>query len=110
MTTYQRACITTTDDLIAVSDHAGSHFFSADTMKWFGTRVLSPLIPLDGAETKPGRRYVFITSDRMGEERIYSVRVATLGTVRDDRPAIEFDVVERFASRSEALKVARNYK
>lgn len=107
MTTYQRACIATTDDLIAVADHAGSHFFSADTMKWWGTRVLSTVLPLDGAETKPGRRYVFVTSDMMGDTRRYSVRMATLSTVRDDRPAVEFDTLE-FAldTRAEALKVA----
>lgn len=79
---YQRNTVHTVDDIRAIADYAGSHFFSADTMRAFSSRVLSGIVALDGHESKPGARFLFVTSERHGDEspRHYAVRMMTLGT------------------------------
>lgn len=99
MTNYARNAIYTSDDVRAVVDHAGSYFFSADTMRFFDSRLLSGVIALDGYETAPGRRFLFVTSERdkySDRPRRYTVRMLTLDTVRDDRPAVDIDTVYGF--------------
>lgn len=94
MTTYQRTAIYSSDDIRAVADGAGSHFFDPDTMRFFNSRLLSGAWVLDGNECKPGHRYLFVTSERYGDEpRHYTVRIMTLGTVRDNRPAVDIDTL-----------------
>lgn len=99
MTNYARNAIYTGDDVRAVADHASSHFFNSDTMRFFDSRLLSGVIALDGYETVPGHRYLFVTSERdtySDQPRRYTVRMLTLGSVRDDRPAVEIDTVDDF--------------
>lgn len=92
MTTYQLTAINTADDIRAVADGAGSHFFSPDTMRFFQSRLLSGVVNLDGNECKPGHRFLFVISDRYGDApRHYTVRIMTLGTVRDNRPDVDID-------------------
>lgn len=104
MTTYQRTTIYSADDIRAVADGAGSHFFSPDTMRFFQSRLLSGVVNLDGNECKPGHRFLFVTSERYGDEpRHYTVRLMTLGAVRDDRPAADIDTLySPFSSAREA--------
>ena len=95
MPTYQRAAIHSTDDIRAVADHAGSHFFSPDTMRFFQSRILSGVWAPDGHQTVEGRRFFFVTSERYGDDapRHYAVRMMTLGSQRDDRPAVDIVTV-----------------
>lgn len=105
MTNYARNAIYTSDDVRAVADHAGSHFFDADTMRFFDSRLLSGVVALDGYETAPGRRFLFVTSERDAyseQPRRYTVRLLTLGTIRDDRPAVEIDTVGGFQNFTNA--------
>lgn len=112
MTTYQRSSIYTVADIEAVADHAGSYFFKSDTMRFFKSRILSGIIALDGHKSVPGARFLFVTSERYGDNpRHYSVRMATLGTQRDDRPHVDinsnFD--EHYATAAQARKAMREY-
>lgn len=92
MVMYQRATITSADDIRATANGAGSHFFDAATMRFFNSRLLEGVYPLDGWESKEGARFIFITSERYEDEpRHYRVRMMTLTTQRDDRPAVEID-------------------
>lgn len=111
MTTYQRATIHSADDIRAIADHAGSYFFSADTMRFFSSRLLSAARPLDGAETVEGRRYLFVTSERHGDApRHYALRMLTLEATEDDRPAVDIDTIGSYhATRAQALAAMRNY-
>ena len=115
MTTYQRDTIHTTDDIRAIADHAGSHFFDADTMRFFNSRILDGVRALDGNTTKPGRRYLFITSERDNYSNLprqYTVRIATLGTQRDDRPAIDIQTIDEaygLPSAAAARRFMRDY-
>lgn len=94
MTTYQRTAIHSADDIRAVADGAGSHFFNRDTMRFFQSRLLSGVWILDGNDCKPGHRYLFVTSERYDDApRHYTVRIMTLGTVRDNRPAVDIDTL-----------------
>jgi len=107
MPIYQRATINSANDVRAVATGAGSHYFDADTMRFFSSRLLSGAVALDGYETKEGRRYLFVTSERdtyAGEPRSYTVRMLTLGTVRDDRPSVEIDTVGGFQAFSTARR------
>lgn len=112
--TYQRTRIHSSSDIRAIADNAGSFFFSADTMKFFSSRLLSGAYPLDGAEARPGSRFLFITSERHGDAgdtpRHYAVRQMTLGVQRDDRPAVDIVTVGDYhATAAEARAAARDY-
>jgi len=111
MTTYARNAIYSTDDLIAVSDATGGFFFSAKTMKFWKTRVLNYLRAVDGYTCEPGGRYVFITSDVFGYDAVrqYSVRVMTLGTRGDGRAFVNFDTIEHYSTRGQAISAADVY-
>lgn len=116
MPQYQRATINSANDVRAVVSGTGSHYFDLDTMRFFSSRFLSNVVALDGYETKEGRRYLFVTSDRdtySQEPRSYTVRMLTLGTVRDDRPAVDIDTVggfQAFSSAAKAWRFARSLK
>lgn len=61
--------INSIDDLITTSERLGGHFFDADTLKFFNSRVLSDLYMVDNS------RGYFVTSERYEDEpRTYSVR------------------------------------
>lgn len=92
MPIYQRATITSIESLKAVAKGAGSHFFDASAMRFFNSRVLEGIYPVDGWETTEGARFLFVTSERYEDEpRRYSVRMLTLGSQRDDRAAVAVD-------------------
>lgn len=112
MTTYQRSTVYTSDDIRAIADHAGSHFFSADTIRFFSSRLLEGVYAPDGYEAKNGNRFFFITSERHDDNpRHYAVRMMTLGSVRDDRPAVDIITVGDYhdtasQARKEAQKLS----
>ena len=65
----------TIDELRDYANDCGSHFFDADTMRFFGSRIL------DGVTVHDGRAY-FVTSERDnygGQPRLYSARYMTAG-------------------------------
>ena len=110
MPQYQRASINSANDVRAVVSGIGSHYFDTDTMRFFSSRLLSNVVALDGYSTEEGRRYLFVTSEREAysqEPRAYTVRMLTLGTVRDDRPSVEIDTVGGFQAFSSAAKARR---
>ena len=105
---YQRTAVYTSEDIRAIADHAGSFYFSPDTMRFFSSRILPDAWQIDGYATAPGRRYVFVTSERHGDDapRHYAVRLATLVTARDGRPAIDIDTVGEYHDTAYAAKRA----
>ena len=109
MPTYQRTHVHTTADLRAIADHAGSFFFSRDTMRFFKSRVLEGIYPGGDSKAVPGAVFYFVTSEVYGDApRHYTVRRAVLGIQRDDRPAIDIATVgEHHATPAEARRAAR---
>lgn len=112
MTSYQRTAVYTSDDIRAIADHAGSHFFDAKTMRFFSSRLLEGVYAPDGYEAIPGNRFFFITSERHDDNpRHYAVRMATLESVRDDRPWVDIITVGAYhdsarAAHKEAQKLS----
>ena len=111
MTSYQRSTVHTSDDIRAIADHAGSFFFSRDTMRFFSSRLLDGVYAPDGYEALPGHRFFFVTSERHDDNpRHYTVRMATLGSVRDNRPAVDIVTVGDYhASANAARKEAQKH-
>lgn len=109
MPTYQRSTVHTVADIRAIADHAGSHFFSPNTMRFFNSRVLEGVYPAGDSKAVPGSLFYFVTSEAYDDApRHYTVRRAVLGTQRDDRPTIDIDTVgEHFATPAEARRAAR---
>lgn len=110
MPIYRLATITSAQSLRTVADDAGSHFFSLGAMRFFNSRLLGDVFPVDGWEAREGARFLFITSERFEDDpRQYSVRMLTLTSQRDDRPAVEvdsdFDV--KYPTAYQARKAAR---
>ena len=65
----------TVTELVDYATNHGSHFFDADTLRFFGSRIL------DGVTVHGGRAY-FVTSERQpysNEPRRYSARYMTAG-------------------------------
>lgn len=110
MVQYQHNAIYGKSDLIAVADHAGSFFFSPRAMRAFNSRISETVWAIDSRKTAPGNRYLFITSEKYGDDapRHYAVRMMTLGSVRDDRPSVDIDTVgEHHATMAQAKKAAQ---
>ena len=109
MPTYQRTHVHTAADIRAIADHAGSFFFSRDTMRFFKSRVLEGIYPVGDSKAVPGAEFYFITSEVYDDApRHYTVRRAVLGTQRDGRPAIDIVTVRGYyATPSEARRAAR---
>lgn len=110
---YQRHSVHTSDDIRAIADHAGSYFFSAAAMSAFKSRLLTGVYCADGTLAQPGSRFFIVTSERYEapyeapEPRHYKVRRVILGTVRDERPAVDImSVGEQFATAHQARKFA----
>ena len=112
MTTYQRSTVYTSDDIRAIADHAGSHFFDEATMRFFSSRLLEGVYAPEGYVATPGNRFFFVTSERHDDNpRHYAVRMVTLGSVRDDRPAVDIITLGDYhasanAARKEAQKLS----
>lgn len=90
----------TIDDIKAAHEATGGHFFSPSAMRWFGSRILSPVFP--------GGYFVTSERDSTGHawdgERRYTVRVC-----RDDGDIDTVSDYGQFATRSAALTWAREY-
>ena len=113
MTNYQRSAVQTVDDIRAIADHAGSFFFSPETMRCFNSRVLSGVFPSSANEgnmheAKPGSVFYFVTSERHGDDapRHYAVRRLELGTVRDNRPSADISTVGEYLGSARAARDA----
>lgn len=109
MPTFQRTHVHTVSDLRAIADHAGSYFFSPNTMRFFNSRVLKGIYPVGDSKAVPGAEFYFVTSEACDDApRHYTVRRAVLGIQRDDRPAIDIATVgEHHATPAEARRAAR---
>lgn len=90
----------------------GGHFFDADTLRFFSSRVLPTL--------HGPRHNVFVTSERFGNDpRHYSVRVAEWQTWADGSRFLSVDTVAGgftddydgyvFPDRESAVKFAQEY-
>lgn len=112
--TYARTHIQNADDLKAVSDAAGGYFFKPHTMRFFNSRILQNTYAAGSTETTEGAVFYFVTSERYSdtEPRQYAVRRVTLTSIRDNRPWVDFETLERFPSaylaRKEAQRLAYN--
>lgn len=108
MPNYQRNAIHTSDDIRAIADHAGSFFFSRDTMRFFSSRVLSDVWPVESYAAAEGNRFLFVTSERHGDDapRHYAVRMLTLGSQRDNRPAVDITTVGDYHATARGAKRA----
>lgn len=96
---------TTIADVRAHNERAGFYFFSRNTMKFFGTRIVSSLY----------KNNTFITSDWTDwdrNKRRYSVRVYNpeTGDVRTANFPDETSTFNKFYFIEDARKFARNYK
>ena len=112
--TFQRSAVHTVSDIEAIADHTGSHFFSPETMKHFKSRLLTGIRALDGNTSTPGARFLFVTSEKHGDNpRHYAVRLATLGVKGDPthpRPDIDIRTVGEYHPTPAAARAAmRNY-
>jgi len=106
---YQRTHVRNAADLRAIADHAGSYFFSRDSMRFFKSRLLEGVYHSGDSKAVPGGVFYFVTSEAYDDApRHYTVRRAVLGTQRGDRPAIDIDTVgEHHATPAEARRAAR---
>lgn len=113
MPTYQRSTVHTSDDIRAIVESTGSHFFDRSTMSYFSSRLLSGVYAADGDESNVGARFFFVTSERdtspyqSPQPRLYSVRRLTLATVRDDRPDVLIDTMGEFQGFATAREARR---
>lgn len=91
---YARTTVHNISDIRAITTGAGSHFFDAATMRFFQSRVLEGVYAPDGHDAVEGNRFFFVTSERYDDNpRHYAVRVLTLQSVRDDRPAVDISTL-----------------
>lgn len=84
------------DAIKKANAEAGSFYFSPDTMRFFKSRVMQDVFPLeDGA--------LFVTSERReGDVRRYTIRRAW-----DDGDITTLDGFQSYTSRNGALKAAK---
>ena len=92
-------------DVKQANKNAGYYFFSKDTMRFFGTRIVSALY----------KNNTFITSDYTGFERnnrAYSVRVfhPETGIVNTAKFSDGQSTFNKFSTIESAREFARNYK
>lgn len=86
------------EDLKELARRAGSHFFDADTMRFFGSRLLGSPQLVEMADDRLTATYVGVTSEYDGFDRVgreYRARVFTLTAhqaIRDDGRTL--DMVE----------------
>lgn len=107
---YQRSTVHTVSDVRAIADHAGSYFFSRKAMSSFKSRVPGGVYAAGGRDAVPGAVFYFVTSEVFGDQpRHYAVRRLTLGTVRDNRPAVDISTVDYFPTLDDARGAAKAY-
>lgn len=107
---YQRSTVHTVSDVRAIADHAGSYFFARGTMRFFSSRVMDGVYAVGGRDAVPGAVFYFVTSEVYGDApRHYAVRRLTLGTQRDNRPAVDIATVDTFDTLYRARSVAKEY-
>lgn len=105
---YQRSTVHNVSDVRAIADHAGSYFFSCKAMSRFKSRVPGGVYAAGGRDAVPGAVFYFVTSEVFGDQpRHYAVRRLTLGTVRDNRPAVDISTVDYFPTLDDARTVAK---
>ena len=108
---YQRSTVYNTDDIRAIADHAGSPFFSPGAMRRFRSRTLDGVVALDGHDAVPGARFMFVTSEVFGDDpRHYTVRMATLGAVRDGRPSVDICSVGDYYGTAREARAALDFE
>ena len=88
-------------DLITTSERLGGHFFDADTMRFFNSRVLSDLYRVNDSEG------YFVTSERFDYDtpRTYSVRYYVV-THDDEKNSDSIDI----GSVDEGYQLATAYR
>ena len=92
--------INSIDDLITTSERLGGHFFDADTLKFFNSRILSDLYRVDDSKG------YFVTSERYEDEpRTYSVRYYVV-THDDEKNSDYIDI----SSVDEGFRLATSYQ
>ena len=107
---YQRSTVHTISDVRAIADHAGSYFFSRKAMSSFKSRVPGGVYAAGGRDAVPGAVFYFVTSEVFGDQpRHYAVRRLTLGTVRDNRPAVDISTIDYFPALEAAREAAKAY-
>lgn len=107
---YQRSTVHTVSDVRAIADHAGSYFFSHKAMSGFKSRVPGGVYAAGGRDAVPGAVFYFVTSEVFGDQpRHYAVRRLTLGTVRDNRPAVDISTVDYFPTLEAARAAGKAY-
>jgi hypothetical protein len=94
----------TITDVKRINKENGFYFFERDTMRFFGTKIVSPLY----------KNNTFITSDYTGFERNkrrYTVRVfnASTGAVDTAKDKNGNSVFNKFYYIEDAREFARNY-
>lgn len=106
---YARTTVHNISDIKAIANGAGSHFFDAATMRFFQSRVLDGVYAPDGHDAVEGSRFFFVTSERYDDNpRHYAVRVLTLLSVRDGRPAVDISTLgDRHETAAQARKAAQ---
>lgn len=86
----------TVDELAREHGRAGGHFFDADTMRFFGTRVCGSGLLFGGR--------AFVTSEEVWGDGARSYAVRALPTPGDVREIVTWG--ERLADRREAVRLA----
>ena len=112
MATYQHATVTSAASIRAIADGAGSHFFDADTMRFFNSRLLEGVYPAETNngkwDARTGNAFYFVTSERPDwAPRHYTVRKMTLTTVRGGRAAVEIGTVDEFYAMTTAREAKK---
>ena len=104
MTTRPYTKCNTAEDVRLTADRLGSFFFSADTMRFFKSRLLSFHRSLTDDSG------LIITSEVYGDEpRHYAVRRYEITLDDDGLDWIYFDTLSKYATRGDAITAARNY-
>ena len=100
-------------NVIARADRAGSHFFDADTMRFFNSRVLDATLTQIGAD---GDHFRFVTSERYDWDspRRYTVRSVEFYRYPDNngtpREHVTVDTVGEFQAYGSAAQAKRHLR
>ena len=118
--TYRYRRITSPNDIVDIANDAGSHMFSPETMRYWRSRVLTPLRAIDGHSCAPGNRYAFITSEpdydgmRRYSHRVMTLDYETVTTSADysyTRPRVQFDTIgERYNTARQAVTAMNRHE
>ena len=96
----------------------GHHWFDPDTMRFFDSRLLEGVHPAASNagnrwESREGSQFAFVTSEsKEWEGRKYTVRILTLASQRDDRPAVDISSLDdayRLDTAAQARSAAKEW-